>query len=202
MNEPAPEAEPTFVGRGGLKLHHALQTFSIDPTGLCCADFGCNLGGFTDCLLKAGASSVYAVDTGYGILDYRLRIDDRVVVMERTNAMHADAPAQKADLIAIDMGWTPQKYCIPAALRWLTDGGRIISLIKPHYERSHGQRGKQQIVLTDDEAHATMEEALDAMPALGAAVIDVTKSPILGGKTRGNKKGNVEYLALLERVAT
>ncbi|MCA9311333.1 MAG: hypothetical protein KDA21_09020, partial [Phycisphaerales bacterium] len=92
------------VGRGGLKLHHALETFGVDVTGLAAADLGCNLGGFTDCLLKRGAAHVHAVDTGYGILDYRLRTDARVTVMERTNVLHAEPPVS-VDLVVIDMGW-------------------------------------------------------------------------------------------------
>ena len=81
-----------FVSRAGLKLEHALREFQLDVTGHVCSDFGCNVGGFTDCLLKRGAAQVYAIDTGYGTLDYRLRTDNRVIVMERTNALHVDPP--------------------------------------------------------------------------------------------------------------
>ena len=131
---------PRFASRGGLKLRHALDEFAIDPRGLACADFGSNVGGFTDCLLQAGADRVYAVDTGYGNLAWTLRNDPRVVVMERTNALHAEPPTLM-DLIAIDLGWTPQRHAIPAALRWLKPEGRIITLIKPHYELGPDEKG-------------------------------------------------------------
>src|SRR5438552_12787227 len=98
-----------FVSRAGQKLHHALTTFSISPRGMICADFGSNTGGFTDCLLQLGAKKVYAIDTGYGVLDYKLRKDSRVVVMERTNAMHVKL-SEPIDLITIDVAWTKQKH--------------------------------------------------------------------------------------------
>jgi len=115
-----------FVSRGGLKLRHALDAFTThtDPTGLWCADLGCSTGGFTDCLLQAGAERVFAVDTAYGELAWKLRQDDRVTVLERSNALHVDVPAEVndrggVDLIVIDLGWTPQSKAIPAALRWI-----------------------------------------------------------------------------------
>src|ERR1041384_316105 len=119
---------PRFASRGGLKLRHALDEFGLDVRGLACADFGANVGGFTDCLLQAGADRVFAVDTGDGNLAWTLRNDPRVIVMERTNALHAEAPAP-VDLIAIDLGWTPQRHAIPGALRWLKPDGRIVTLI-------------------------------------------------------------------------
>jgi 23S rRNA (cytidine1920-2'-O)/16S rRNA (cytidine1409-2'-O)-methyltransferase len=137
---PSPSS-PTFVSRGGLKLHHALTHFQLSVQGLTAADFGCSTGGFTDCLLQRGAAKVYAVDTGYGVLDWKLRNDPRVVVMERTNCLHAAPPSEVVatggvDLIVIDASWTPQRLVIPAALAWLKQSteARIISLIKPHYE--------------------------------------------------------------------
>src|SRR6185295_13774631 len=101
------------------KLAHALAEFHLDVRALACADFGCNVGGFTDCLLRAGATSVIAVDTGYGMLAWTLRNDPRVTVMERTNALHASPPDDPVDLVAVDMGWTPQRHAIPAAIRWI-----------------------------------------------------------------------------------
>jgi predicted rRNA methylase YqxC with S4 and FtsJ domains len=116
-----------FVSRAGLKLAHALKEFNFDVNGLVCADFGCNVGGFTDCLLQRGAAKVYAIDTGYGTLAYKLRVDPRVVVMERTNALHAEPPSPggskgpgNVDLVVIDLAWTPQRHAIPAAVRWLS----------------------------------------------------------------------------------
>ncbi len=108
-----------YVSRGGVKLEHALRTFGLDVGGLVCADFGCNVGGFTDCLLQHGAASVCAVDTGYGSLAWTLRNDPRVTVMERTNALHAEPIAAGVDVVVMDMAWTSQRHCLPAAVRWL-----------------------------------------------------------------------------------
>jgi 23S rRNA (cytidine1920-2'-O)/16S rRNA (cytidine1409-2'-O)-methyltransferase len=202
-----PETDKPYVGRGGLKLAHALSTFVLDVRGLVCADFGANVGGFTDCLLRAGAAHVLSVDTSYGTLAWTLRNDPRVTVLERTNALHAYAPAGALpiDFIAMDMGWTPQRLCVPAALRWLRAGpgtSRIVTLVKPHYEASDA--GQKHLlnkgVLNPDEAQRVMNRVVEALPALGVRVLGVTPSPILGGATRGNKTGNTEYLALLERT--
>lgn len=196
---PTPQERP-FVGRGGLKLLHALTEFSVSPAGAVCADFGCNVGGFTDCLLRAGAARVYAVDTGYGALAYTLRTDPRVVVMERNNALHAPPPADgPVDLVVIDLAWTPQRQCIPAALRWLKPGGRIITLIKPHYEASHGPEKNMVVrgVLKSEAVDGVLERVVGEMPALGVALQGVTRSPILGGGSRKGAGGNVEFLALL-----
>ncbi len=196
-----PKACP-FVGRGGLKLRHALDTFAFDVTGLACADFGCNVGGFTDCLLKVGASKVFALDTGYGTLAWTLRQDPRVVVMERTNALHADPPAELVDLVVIDMAWTPQRLCVPAALRWLKPGGRIIALIKPHYEATHGPE-KDRVrdgVLDEADAQIVLDRVVAELPSLGVKVMGVTRSPVVGGAGKKNARGNVEFLALLARA--
>ena len=199
--------EAPYVGRGGLKLRHALDVFGVDVAGLRCADFGCNVGGFTDCLLRAGAAHVIAVDTGYGVLDYRLRIDPRVTVMERTSALHAPAPAagERVDLVAIDLGWTPQRLAVPAAMAWLRDGagGRVVSLVKPHYEA--GKLGGAGLlkggVLDPADAERIARETLDELAGRGVRVLGVTRSPIAGGagKRKGAAKGNAEWLALLSK---
>lgn len=209
--EPAP-----FVSRGGLKLSHALAEFGLDPAGLVCADLGCSTGGFTDCLLRAGAARVYAVDTAYGQLAWKLRQDPRVVVIERTNALHAEPPAA-VDLVVIDLGWTPQRLAVPAAVRWLkTDAAaRIISLIKPHYERSSrqaagrgrdqggggGRRGHGPVVLPEPEAERIAHETAEELAVLGLRVLGLIRSPILGGAGGRSKggTGNAEWLVLLER---
>lgn len=205
-NGPAPGAGPEkpYAGRAALKLRHALDEFHLVVTGVRCADFGCNVGGFTDCLLRAGAAHVHALDTGYGMLAWTLRNDPRVTAMERTNALHAPRPpVASIGLVAIDMGWTPQRLCIPAALRWLAPGappGRIITLIKPHYEAS--DRGRKDLlrdgVLGAEDARRMLEQTLAAMPALGAEVLGVTESPLLGGAGKKNSRGNAEFLALLK----
>lgn len=192
-----------YVSRGGLKLRHALDAFHFSVDGLRCADFGCNIGGFTDCLLKAGAAHVTAVDTGYGALAWTLRNDPLVRVMERTNALHAPPPtdAEKVDLVVIDMAWTPQRLCVPAALRWLKPGadGRIITLVKPHYELDENEKHERlrEGVLDPAYAAAVVERVLEAMPGHGARVLGSVQSPILGGAGKGKKTGNAEWLALL-----
>lgn len=197
MSDPAHD----FVGRGALKLNHALDAFGIDVNGMVCADFGCNVGGFTEALLRRGAARVYAVDTGYGALAWKLRQDERVVVMERTNALHAAPPNERMDLVVIDMGWTTQDVCIPAALKWLKTehgGGRIITLIKPHYEaRRFGMADRlSRGVLSPEDAQALCDRVVEDLPALGVTVEGVTPSPIVGGAGKG-KKGNLEWLAVL-----
>src|SRR5579859_3432282 len=103
-----------FVSRAGEKLDHALTTFNVDVTGFVCADFGANGGGFTDCLLSRGAAKVFAIDTGYGALEWKLRKDPRVVVMERTNAMHVSLP-ERVGVVTIDVAWTRQRNILPSA---------------------------------------------------------------------------------------
>ncbi len=190
---------PDYASRGGTKLRHGLDTFGVDPRGLVCADFGCSTGGFTDCLLRAGAARVHAVDTAYGQLAWRLRTDPRVVVRERTNALHAEPPEGGVGLVVADMGWTPQRLLVPAALRWLRPGGRVLTLLKPHYELSAagGGAGRRGGVLEEGEAQRVAMGVLDAMPALGADVLGWTRSPILGGARKGRATGNAEFLALL-----
>lgn len=189
-----------FVSRGGEKLQHALHTFTINPNGWRCADLGSSTGGFTDCLLKAGAAKVYAVDTGYGILAWTLRNNDRVVVMERSNALHTDPPAEVLesgglDLVVIDLGWTRQRHALPAARNWLHDAGQIITLIKPHYEQETAGRRTSQAILPDDQAEAIVHRVTDAIADGGWHVKGLVESPIRGGKNA--TKGNREWLALL-----
>ena len=202
-----PSNPAQYVGRGGLKLRHALDQFKIDPSGMTCADLGCNVGGFTDCLLQAGASRVFAVDTGYGTLAWKLRKDPRVVVMERTNALHAPPPILAGspspvsmDLIAIDLAWTPQRHAVPAALRWLGPKGMIITLVKPHYELARDEAGLlNDGVLQEGDAERVAVRTVDQLPAWGVRVLGLVKSPIAGGAGKGNKRGNAEWLAWLAR---
>lgn len=189
-----------YVSRGGLKLEHALDTFGIDPDGLVCADFGCNVGGFTDCLLSRGAAHVTAIDTGYGELAWKLRNDERVTVMERTNALHVGPPeSDRPSLVVIDLGWTPQRQCLPVASTWLGDGsgGSIVTLIKPHYEASHFgivHRG----ILPDELAEEVYRRIIDEISESGYSVLGETRSPLRGGKGKG-KAGNIEFLAHVRR---
>jgi 23S rRNA (cytidine1920-2'-O)/16S rRNA (cytidine1409-2'-O)-methyltransferase len=192
-----PPSNP-YVSRGGLKLAHAFAAFSFNPADLTCADLGASTGGFTDCLLQHGASKVYAIDTAYGEFAWKLRNDPRVVLIERTNALHL-APPEQVDLVVADLGWTKQSLLIPAALKWLKPApttptaptARIISLIKPHYEAGNPTTG----ILPEEEAQTVLDRVISAMPKLGVEVLSVTRSPILGG-SKG--KGNIEWLALLQ----
>lgn len=197
-------AEPAspFVSRGGLKLRAALDAFGLDVTGYACADLGCNVGGFTDCLLQRGAARVFAVDTGYGALAWKLRKDPRVVVLERTNALHFDPRKlpgfEGCDLVTIDLAWTRQSHAVPAARRWLKRGGRIITLIKPHYEAD--KKLLKGGVLDPADAERIHQKVLETLPGHGVGVAGHVISPILGGAGKG-KQGNVEYLALLTAPA-
>ena len=131
------------MSRAGAKLEHALSIFAIDVADWACVDFGCNVGGFTDCLLKRGAASVVALDTGYNVLAYSLRRDERVRTMERTNALHTPLPddLEPLDMAVIDLAWTRQQRALPAAMGWLRPGATIVSLIKPHYELEPEREG-------------------------------------------------------------
>jgi 23S rRNA (cytidine1920-2'-O)/16S rRNA (cytidine1409-2'-O)-methyltransferase len=186
-----------YVSRGGLKLRHALDEFKVHVTGLTCADLGASTGGFTDCLLQAGAARVYSVDTAYGEFAWKLRKDSRVVLMERTNALHAEPAAGGVDLVVVDLGWTQQRLLVPVALKWLKDGGKIISLIKPHYEAPELTKAASKGILSDAECEAITQRVVNDFPSMGVRVAGLTKSPVLGG-SKG--KGNAEWLVLLERA--
>lgn len=198
----AGDPEHPYVSRGGLKLQHALDAFALDVTGLACADLGCSTGGFTDCLLQRGAASVVCVDTAYGQLAWKLRNDPRITVMERTNALHAEPIAGGVDLVVMDLGWTPQRLAILAAAKWLREGGRIISLIKPHYEMSDREGKGAKIVLNEAQAERVAQESLDLLQAQGFQSLGLVKSPILGGGNRSKSasRGNPEWLALITPV--
>lgn len=184
-------APSPFVSRAGLKLDHALTAFAIDVAGLVCADLGCNAGGFTDCLLGRGAAKVYAIDTGYGALAWKLRKDARVVVMERTNAMHATLP-EPVVLACIDVAWTRQRRILPAAAKLLAPGGTVVTLIKPHYEadKSWLVKGVLPAARVDEVVAAVRQD----VAAAGFEVVALTQSPILGGE------GNIEVLAQLRTL--
>lgn len=186
------EFQPSqYVSRAGQKLRHALDAFGLSVNGLVCADFGCSTGGFVDCLLQAGASKVYAVDTAYGVLDWKLRNDGRVVVLERTNALHVELP-ELMDCIVIDAGWTRQQLIIPRALVNLKPEGFIVTLVKPHYEAEKDwlEAGK----VKEEYLPHVLAKVKSEMAALGVTIAGETTSPIVGGKG-----GNVEYLLWLKR---
>jgi 23S rRNA (cytidine1920-2'-O)/16S rRNA (cytidine1409-2'-O)-methyltransferase len=175
-----------YVSRGGDKLACALDAFGIDPAGLVCADLGCSTGGFTDVLLQRGALRVHAVDTAYGVLDWRLRSDPRVAVHERTNALRVELPEPVA-LVVVDAGWTRQERIIPRALALLAPGGSVVSLIKPHYEAPPSSLVDGR--LPPDESARVMGGVLSTLRGLARVVAGPVDSPVPGGKG-----GNLEFL--------
>ena len=182
---------PRFVSRGGEKLAHALQAFSIDVSGTTAADFGASTGGFTDVLLQHGAKRVYAVDVGYGQLHDRLRRDPRVIVMDRTNVRELESLPEKVDLVTIDVSFIGLRLVLPAALRVLDNQGIVIALVKPQLEAGREQIGKGGVV-RDKETHMrVLAELFAAADDLGFGVRGLTASPLRG------PAGNVEFLALL-----
>lgn len=183
---------PQFVSRGGDKLAAGLDAFAIDPAGWTCADLGCNVGGFTDCLLTRGAAKVFAVDTGYGELAWKLRQDSRVVVMERTNAMHVDL-GEAVQLVVIDVAWTRQRHILPAAARLLPPGGKVVTLIKPAYELGPAALRKGR--LDREQADAVVADLRNSVSDFGPLrwLGDVPCPVVTGMK-------NPEYLAHLERI--
>jgi len=195
----------TYVSRGGLKLHHALEQFNLDPKNLICADFGCSTGGFTDCLLHHNASHVHCIDTAYGQLAWKLRQNNRTTVHERSNALHTEPPPEVVetngvDLIVMDLGWTKQDRALAAARTWLKDDGHIISLVKPHYEATKEEL-EAGVILDPTLAESIAERVRDSLPDMNWQVLNWTQSPILGSARKKNKKnkgkGNPEWLVLL-----
>lgn len=182
-----------FASRAGEKLDFALKEFGIDVTGLTCADFGSSVGGFVDCLLKSGAAKVYAVETGYGELAWKLRQNPQVVVMEKTNAMHVQLP-EKVDMVTNDTSWTRQEKILPNILANLKDRGLIVTLIKPHYEAEKKLLHKGKLL--EETAEKVAQETLNLIEELfPVEVKGFTKSPLLG-----SKGGNTEYLAFLQKI--
>jgi len=182
---------PAYVSRGGDKLAHALATFAIDPSGLTCVDVGASTGGFTDCLLQHGARRVYAVDVGYGLLDYRLRRDERVVVLERTNARDLPPLPEPCDLATFDVSFIGVEKVIPAVCRSLKPGGRLVVLLKPQFQARREEVGKRGVV-KDAQVHAAVIGRFVAWAAQRRLrLLGLTTSPILG------PAGNREFLLYL-----
>lgn len=184
-----------YVSRGGLKLRRALDSFDIDVTGLVAVDVGSSTGGFTDCLLQAGAVKVFAIDVGYGQLAWKLQQDPRVVSMERTNirAVTAEQLSDLAEVAVIDASFISLAKVLPATVGLLKPGGRIIALIKPQFEIGKGQVGKGGIV-RDPAAHEkVIEDVRQTALDLGLTVAGLCESPITGAD------GNREFLILLQK---
>jgi 23S rRNA (cytidine1920-2'-O)/16S rRNA (cytidine1409-2'-O)-methyltransferase len=182
------ELEHPWVGRGGMKLAHALEQFAIDVTGKVCVDLGASTGGFTDVMLKSGAAKVYAIDVGYGQLDASLRNDPRVVNREKVNAryLHCDSFGEPIDFVSIDVSFISLKLILPAVATFLR--GPLVALIKPQFEVGRHEVGKGGIVRDEEKRHAAVEGVVAFARDNGFEVNDVIESPIKGAE------GNVEYL--------
>lgn len=175
-----------FVSRGGLKLQAAIDQFQIDPSGKVVLDVGSSTGGFVDCLLQNGALKVYALDTAYGELAWKLRNDPRVVVMERTNILHLELLPEQVDLVTIDAGWTKLELILPKIKGFLKEDAKIIALLKPHYEAEKKDLVKG--VLPERLLESVKSNVLKKINDLGFKIEKEIPSPILGGA------GNSEFL--------
>jgi 23S rRNA (cytidine1920-2'-O)/16S rRNA (cytidine1409-2'-O)-methyltransferase len=183
---------PRFVSRGGEKLDHALAVFGLDVTEWLATDIGASTGGFTDCLLQRGAARVYAVDVGYGQIDYRLRMDPRVTLLERTNARYLRELPEPVDIAVIDVSFISLTNVLGAVRSLLKPRGEIVALIKPQFEARREEVGKGGIV-RDVATHARVIGRVAAWcTGHGLRVRGLTTSPILGGE------GNREFLIRLQ----
>ena len=180
-----------FVSRGGYKLEAALDQFSIDPTGWICADLGASTGGFTDVLLQRGAAKVYAVDVGYGQFHWKLRQDQRVVVMERTNARYLDQLPDSVQLVTIDASFISLRLLLDPAHQLLAPNGQIVALLKPQFEAGKGQVGKGGVVRDAKVHHQVLEDIVTWCELHDKSPQGLIPSPILG------PKGNREFLLWL-----
>ncbi|WP_022668568.1 TlyA family RNA methyltransferase [Desulfospira joergensenii] len=177
-----------YVSRGGLKLEKAFETFPISAKDRVCLDIGASTGGFTDCLLQNGAKKVYACDVGYGQLDWSLRKDDRVVVIERTNIryMDYDVIGEKVDMVVADTSFISLKKVIPAAEKFMAAGTEVLALIKPQFEAGRENIGKGGVVRDPKTREAVRKDLSDFFQERGYEIRGIVPSPILGPK--GNQE--------------
>ncbi len=182
-----------YVSRGGEKLQAAFGKFKLSVEGLVCADVGASTGGFTDCLLQHGAAKVYAIDVGYGILDWRLRNDPRVIVMERTNARGLSQLPEPANFITADVSFISLKMILSSMAGWFSDqGGEVVLLVKPQFEATREESAPGAGVITSPEVHRrVVQEVLGAAADKGFKTLGVIRSPLRG------PAGNEEFLAWL-----
>jgi 23S rRNA (cytidine1920-2'-O)/16S rRNA (cytidine1409-2'-O)-methyltransferase len=187
-----------YVSRGGLKLQKALDEFGIDVAGMVVLDVGASTGGFTDCLLQRGAAKVYAVDVGYGQLAWKLRQDQRVVNMEKTNIRYLtmDKLAELPDFAVIDASFISLDKVLPATVSLLKEEGELVALIKPQFEVGRGEVGKGGVVRDPTKHQEVIRGVQTLAESLSLEVRGVTESPILG------PKGNREFLMYLRKVCT
>ena len=183
-----------YVSRGGLKLEKALRDFGVDPTGFVCSDSGAATGGFTDCLLQQGASKVFAIDVGYGQLDWKIRSDPRVVVMERTNVRYVtlEQMGEPLDLSVIDVSFISLKIVLPVIKTFLKPGkGQVLCLIKPQFEAGKDKVGKKGVVREPSVHKEVLDGFVELTKQIGFTILGLTFSPVKG------PEGNIEFLAHL-----
>lgn len=183
-----------YVSRGGLKLEKALRDFGVDPTGYVCSDSGASTGGFTDCLLQQGAKKVFAIDVGYGQLDWKIRSDERVVVMERTNIRYVTAEdlGEPLDLSVVDVSFISLKIVLPTIKQLLKpEAGQVLCLIKPQFEAGKEKVGKKGVVRDPQIHKEVLDEFVSLAGELDFRILGLTFSPVKG------PEGNIEFLGHL-----
>lgn len=189
--------KPRFVSRGGAKLEAALAAFEVPVEHAIAADIGASTGGFTDCLLQAGAAKVYAVDVGYGQLDYSLREDDRVVVLERINARYMEPLPEPVDLMTIDVSFIAIRLILENLVRSLRGGGRVVALIKPQFEAGREAVGRQGVVRDERIRERAVRDVVRFAGEIGLGFDGLIRSPLVG------PAGNEEFLvSLIEGAPT
>lgn len=185
-----------FVSRGGLKLQKAMDSFGLSLEGKRCADIGASTGGFTDCMLKHGAAEVFAIDVGYGQLDWSLRTNERVKVMERTNARFMEPSwfGLPLDFASIDVSFISLRLILPPLYDCLLEGGKVVALIKPQFEAGKAEVKKGSGVILSEQIHERVcTEIMEFASGLNFTVEGLAFSPITG------PKGNIEFLILLQK---
>ena len=186
---------PPFVSRGGEKLAHALDVFAVDVTGRVCLDVGASTGGFTDALLQRGAARVYALDVGRAQLAWKLRQDQRVVVMEGVNARYLEPLPEPVDLITVDVAFISLAKVLPAVLRSLWPQGLLLALVKPQFEAGPELVGRGGVVRDPAVHRLVLDDVLATLPQLGHTPVGLTTSPLRG------PAGNVEFFVLAQGPA-
>ena len=188
------KAQLPYVGRGGIKLAHALRSFGLSVEGLAALDVGASTGGFTDCLLQAGARRVYAVDVGYGQLDVKLRADPRVTVMERLNARYPFPLPETVGLVTVDVSFISVTRVLPPAVEHLARGGAVVVLVKPQFEAERGEVGRGGVIRKSSIHARVLGRVMLWATAHRFRIRGLTPSPILGDA------GNREFFLLLTRA--
>lgn len=184
-----------YVSRGGWKLEKALRHFGVDPTGYVCSDSGASTGGFTDCLLQQGAKKVFAIDVGYGQLDWKIRSDERVVVMERTNIRYVTPEdlGEPLDLSVVDVSFISLRIVLPAIKELLKPEGQVLCLIKPQFEAGREKVGKKGVVRDAAIHQEVLDDFVSLANDLGFTILGLTFSPVKG------PEGNIEFLGHLTK---